>query len=59
MVNEERIITEDSPIVSHYTKATEELNTLKFLVTGIDDSSVIEAISNNEVHNRKGKVCIY
>lgn len=56
MVNEERIITEDSPIVSHYTKATEELNTLKFLVTGIDDSSVIEAISNNEVHNRKGKV---
>ena len=56
MVNEERIITEDSPIVSHYTKATEELNTLKFLVSGIDDSSVIEAVSNNEVHNRKGKV---
>ncbi|MDP4208269.1 MAG: hypothetical protein Q8928_05590 [Bacteroidota bacterium] len=56
MVNEERIITEESPIVTHYTKATEELNTLKFIVTGIDDGSVIEAISKNEIHNRKGKV---
>jgi hypothetical protein len=56
MVNEERIITQDSPIVSHYTKATEELNILKFITTGYDDSSIVESLKVNEILNRKGKI---
>ncbi len=56
MVNEERIITQESPIVSHYTKETEELNTLKFLITGIDDSSIIEFLNQKQITHRKGKL---
>lgn len=56
MVNEERIITQQSPIVSHYTKSTEELNSLKFLITGNDDSNVEISLTANEITNRKGKI---
>lgn len=56
MVNETQITTEDSLIVSHYTKKTEEPNILKLIVTGKDDSTVIESLSQNQIANRKGKL---
>ena len=56
MVNESKITTEGSLIVSHYTKATEESNVLKLIVTGNDDSSIIESLSKNQIANRKGKL---
>ncbi|GAA4970551.1 AAA family ATPase [Algibacter aquimarinus] len=56
MVNETQITTEDSLIVSHYTKATEESNVLKLIATGRDDSTVIESLSQNQLANRKGKL---
>lgn len=56
MVNETQITTEDSLIVSHYTKATEESNVLKLIATGKDDSAVIESLSQNQIANRKGKL---
>lgn len=56
MVNEERIITQQSPIVTHFTSRTEELNTLKFLITGKDDSQVEMLLTTNEITHRKGKI---
>jgi AAA domain len=56
MVNETQIITEDSLIVSHYTKQTEEANVLKLIATGNDDSTLIEPLSKNQIANRKGKL---
>ncbi|RAR46807.1 ATP-binding protein [Flavobacterium lacus] len=56
MVNEERIITQQSPIVSHFTNRTEELNTLKFLITGKDDSQIEMLLTANEITHRKGKI---
>jgi hypothetical protein len=57
MVNEERIITEQSPITSgQYTTATEEKSTFKLILSGRDDSDIIESLSKNEVKYRKGKV---
>ncbi|WP_299112390.1 AAA family ATPase [uncultured Winogradskyella sp.] len=56
MVNESKITTEESLIVSHYTKATEESNVLKLIVTGNDDSNIIESLSQNQIANRKGKL---
>lgn len=56
MVNESKITTEESLIVSHYTKATEESNVLKLIVTGNDDSTIIESLSQNQIANRKGKL---
>lgn len=56
MVNETQITTEDSLIVSHYTKVTEESNVLKLIATGRDDSTVIESLSENQLANRKGKL---
>lgn len=56
MVSEERIITQESPIVSHYTKKTEELNTLKLLLTERDDSGISIPLSSKEITHRKGKI---
>lgn len=56
LINEERIITKESPIVSHYTKETEESNILRFFLTGIDDSNITKKISNQEIQKRKGKI---
>jgi hypothetical protein len=57
MVNEERIITEQSPITSgQYTSATEEKSTFKLILSGSDDSDIIESLSKDEVKYRKGKV---
>lgn len=56
MINEERIITEDSLIISHYTKATEEKNILKYILTGQDDSDVVESISKEEITHKRGRL---
>lgn len=56
MIDEERILTKESVIISHYTKETEEKNTLKLIVTGEDDSDIIATISEKEITQRKGKV---
>src|SRR5690606_15894319 len=56
LIDEERIITKDSPITSHYTKRTEESNLLRFFLTGIDDSDIQKKISKDEIQKRKGKI---
>ncbi|QQU04772.1 hypothetical protein [Myroides odoratus] len=56
LINEERIITKESPISSHYTKNTEESNILRFFLTGIDDSNIVKKISTEETQKRKGKI---
>ena len=56
MINETQITTEDSLIVSHYTKATEESNVLKLITSGKDDSSIIESLSQSQIANKKGKL---
>lgn len=57
MINEERIITKDSLVVSgQYSKATEEVNALKLIITSYDDGSIIEQISEKEITQRKGKI---
>ncbi|TRX34977.1 AAA family ATPase [Flavobacterium sp. ZT3R18] len=56
MVSETQITTEDSLIISHYTKATEESNVLKLIAIGKDDSAIIESLSPNQIANRKGKL---
>lgn len=56
MINEERIITEDSLITSHYTKATPESNVLKFIISGSDDSDVVASLSKTEITNKKGRL---
>lgn len=44
VVDEESVITEKSPILSgQYTNATAEKSVFRLLLTGVDDSSVIEA----------------
>lgn len=57
MIDEERIITKDSLIVSpHYSSNTEEISTLKLIVTGHDDSNIISGISEKEIIHSKGKL---
>lgn len=56
LIDEERIITKDSLVISHYTKATEEKNVLKFIVTGEDDSDIIALVSKDKISNRKGRL---
>ncbi len=56
LINEERIITKESPITSHYTKSTEESNLLRFFLTGIDDSNIQKKITTQEIQKRKGKI---
>jgi hypothetical protein len=57
MVDEARIITDKSPILSgQYTSATEEKSTFKLILSGRDDSDIIENLSKDEIKYRKGKV---
>lgn len=56
LIDEERIITKESPIVSHYTRETEESNTLRFFLTGNDDSNTQKKITSLEIQKRKGKI---
>jgi len=58
MVDENRIITDSSPIVSgQYISATAEKSVFKFLLTGKDDSDIISTKpSKDEVKFRTGKI---
>jgi len=57
MVDEARIITDSSPITSgQYTTPTEEKSTFKLLLSGKDDSDIVEILSTGEVKYRKGKI---
>jgi hypothetical protein len=57
LIDEKKIITDESPIITgEYTTATVEKSLFKFLLTGIDDSALIEKISEKEVTHRKGKL---
>ncbi len=57
IVEEKRIITDESPILSgQYTTPTEEKSTFKLILTGQDDSDIIESLSAGEIKYRKGKM---
>ncbi|MFZ1618552.1 MAG: hypothetical protein WAT41_14485, partial [Flavobacteriales bacterium] len=56
LIDEERIITENSLIESHYTKATEEKSVLKYITSGLDDSDVIAVLSKTEITNKRGRL---
>lgn len=58
LVDETKITTEKSPIVDedHYTTGTTEESVFKFIITGYDDSDVIQEISKEEILNKKGKI---
>lgn len=57
MVDETRIITDKSPIISgQYTTATEEKSTFKLILSGQDDSDIIENLSKDQIKHRRGKI---
>ncbi|MDN3659176.1 hypothetical protein QWZ08_26260 [Ferruginibacter paludis] len=57
IVDEARIITDKSPITSgQYTTPTEEKSTFKLILSGNDDSDIIESLSKDEVKYRRGKI---
>lgn len=56
MIDEERILTKESVIISHYSQETIDKSTLKLIVTGDDDSSIISDISKKEITQRRGKI---
>lgn len=56
MIDEVRMITEESLIQSHYTKATEEKSALKFIISNSDDSDIVTLLSKTEITNRKGRL---
>lgn len=57
LVDETRIITDTSPILSgQYTTATAEKSIFKFILSGNDDSGLLEGVSKDEVKHRKGKI---
>lgn len=57
LVDEVRIITDKSPITTgQYTTDTVEKSILKLLITGDDDSALIETLSKDEIKHRRGKV---
>ncbi|MFA5426593.1 MAG: hypothetical protein WC279_00115 [Sulfurimonas sp.] len=58
-IDEVRIVTEDSILTSgQYLEKTFDKNTLKYLITSIDDNSVIATLDNN-IEYKKGKVALY
>jgi hypothetical protein len=57
MIEETKITTDKSPLVSgQYTTETVEKSAFKLLVTGRDDSDLIEKLSAKEITHRKGKL---
>jgi len=57
MVDETKIITDKSPILSgQYTTGTVEKSCFRLILTGNDDSDIIEKLSTKEVTHRKGKL---
>ena len=57
LVDEEEILTSDSPILGNngYDK-TGQISAFKLLLTGIDDSELIEKLGDKEIANRRGKL---
>lgn len=57
LIDENTIITDKSPIFSgQYTEKTVEESVFKFLVTGNDDSAIVESVSEKVTTNRRGKI---
>jgi len=57
MIEETKITTDKSPIVTgQYTTETVEKSVFKFIITGKDDSDIIEKLSSKEILHRKGKL---
>ncbi len=57
MVEETKITTDKSPIVTgQYVTIPVEKSVFKFIVTGKDDSDIIEKLSAKEILHRKGKL---
>lgn len=56
MIDEHRIFTEESIVFDNYIKKTEGSNILKYIITGIDDSSIVAKLSKNEITNKRGKL---
>lgn len=57
LVSENNIIKKESPLLTGLvTNKTAEANVVKFLVTGVDDSSIIAKENKQTITSRKGKV---
>lgn len=57
IAREERIITEQSPVLSgQNATVTVDKNVFKLIVTGNDDSGIVEQLSTGEVKHRNGKI---
>ncbi|MBN8876462.1 MAG: AAA family ATPase [Sphingobacteriales bacterium] len=57
MIEETKITTDKSPILTgQYTTPTVEKSVFKFIITGKDDSDIIEKLSAKEILHRKGKL---
>lgn len=57
LVDETKIITDRSPILSgQYTSGTEEKSVFKLILSGQDDSAIIEGMTKDQVKHRKGKI---
>lgn len=57
LVDEEEILTSGSPILGNnpYDK-TGQISAFKLLLTGIDDSELVEKLGDKEIANRRGKL---
>lgn len=57
LVDEEEILTSGSPILGNnpYDK-TGQISAFKLLLTGMDDSEIVEKLGTKEIANRKGKL---
>jgi len=56
MIDEIRMFTDKSIVYDNYMKKTEGANILKYIATGLDDSSIITKLSNKEITNKRGKL---
>jgi len=56
MIDEIRMFTDKSIVYDTYFKKTEGANILKYIATGLDDSSIITKLSNKEISNKRGKL---
>lgn len=59
-IDEVRIVTEESILTSgQYIEKTFDKNTLKYLISNVDDGSVIQTLEDESVEYRKGKIELY
>lgn len=56
LVDEERIITKQSLIESSYVNRTVDKSTLKFIISGEDDSDIIALVNKDAISNKKGRL---